>query len=579
MDMSQVENFGAAIRILDDVWERLKLYPFFRGINQSLEKLPDLSFAAAEERSEFAGHILDKMRNVDCSSLPYDLNYTLDIAKRYAERWRREKDIYWLVFDPSGFGFYAMFAATPYGGGYLLNSLNATFKNYQFDRPGAEDRYIGLVRDYAEIVCQMLERTQGQSELGIRMPRLQLDQAIPILDGIRAGAKGILIPESSRLMGLKGHGVAAKIAAVVEREVLPAFDRFIEFLGDPSYRLLAPESVGLTMFEGGAEAYAYLVKHYTTMELTVDQVHKEGLQRVAYVRSQIQDLLDKVEFVGSPFEYLRSIQDNPTWRASDPGAIEHFFNRYITQIRPHLERVFNFKPKAEYGVEALPESLSKSMTFGFFSGPSKVQERGIYFYNAKNLSMSALNNIPALTYHELVPGHHFHIATQRENESLHPIRQNCFINAFNEGWAEYAATLAGELGMYREPEEIFGRLMSDAFLSCRLVVDTGMNALGWSIEEARRYLRENAFLTEAEIDSETIRYACDIPAQSLAYKLGEGVILEAREKMRDALGSRFDIRDFHDAVLRPGALPLPVVKQHVEVETRRIAEAHDLLSR
>ena len=152
------------------------------------------------------------------------------------------------------------------------------------------------------------------------------------------------------------------------------------------------------------------------------------------------------------------------------------------------------------------------------------------------------------------------------------MRRKSFVNAYNEGWAEYAATLAGEMGMYPEPEERFGRLMMDAFLTCRLVVDSGMNALGWTLEQARDYLRENSFMPEKEIRSETVRYSCDIPGQALAYKLGDTALYEMREAMRTALGNRFDIRDFHDAVLKPGALPLPLLRQHVEARTRALAE-------
>ncbi len=155
---------------------------------------------------------------------------------------------------------------------------------------------------------------------------------------------------------------------------------------------------------------------------------------------------------------------------------------------------------------------------------------------------------------------------------LHPVRANSFVNAFNEGWAEYAATLAGEIGMYQQPEEQFGRLMMDSFLTCRLVVDAGMNALDWGLEQARQYLRENSFMPETEICSETLRYSSDIPGQALAYKLGEHFLVDCREKMRAALGDRFDIRDFHDAVLMPGALPLPIVADNVAQATVALLE-------
>jgi uncharacterized protein (DUF885 family) len=204
------------------------------------------------------------------------------------------------------------------------------------------------------------------------------------------------------------------------------------------------------------------------------------------------------------------------------------------------------------------------MTFGYYAPPTPGNPVGRFLINIDNVSRSAMPYAASLNYHELVPGHHLHFASQAENAALHPLRSYGFVNAFNEGWAKYAATLAGEIGMYEAPEERFGRLIMDAFAICRLVVDTGMNALGWSLEQARDYMRANAFLSEAEIRSESIRYSCDIPAQGLPYKLGEYFLAEQREVMRAALGDSFDIREFHDAMLRPGALPLPLVAANVD---------------
>ena len=249
------------------------------------------------------------------------------------------------------------------------------------------------------------------------------------------------------------------------------------------------------------------------------------------------------------------------------------FQRYIDRLTPHIDPNFRSKPKAPHGVAALPRVMSTAMTFGYYARPTPSQSEGLYIFNAVNLAQSPLLNIAALTYHELVPGHHLHIALQQENDVLHPLRRYSFINAFNEGWAEYAAMLAGELGLYASPEERFGRLMMDAFLTCRLIVDTGLNALGWTLEEARDYLREYSFMGEAEIRSETLRYSCDIPGQSLAYKLGETFLREAREKMRATLDGRFDIRDFHDAVLRAGAMPFPLLGWYLDAVARQLAES------
>jgi uncharacterized protein (DUF885 family) len=285
---------------------------------------------------------------------------------------------------------------------------------------------------------------------------------------------------------------------------------------------------------------------------------------MAAVRDAMTALLADIGFDGTPEDYAKAIEADPAWRAADVAGVEAVFRRYIDRIAPHIDDYFDFKPKAAHDVAPLPAALSASMTFGFYDAPKPGEPIGRYLFNAENLARNALANIAALNYHELVPGHHFHLATQQENEALHPLRSNAFVNAFNEGWAEYAATLAGEMGMYEQPEERFGRLIMDAFLTCRLVVDTGMNALGWSLDQARDYMRANAFMPETEVRSESIRYSCDIPGQALAYKLGEFFLRDLREKMRAAQGKDFDIRRFHDAVLRPGALPLALVAENIE---------------
>ncbi len=250
-------------------------------------------------------------------------------------------------------------------------------------------------------------------------------------------------------------------------------------------------------------------------------------------------------------------------------GVGDLFRKYMERLKPELADYFSFEPVKPYDAAPLPEALESTMTFGFYQEPMGEQKSGIYYYNGANLTRNMLANVAALNYHELVPGHHFHITTQRNNNALHPLSKNAFFNAFNEGWAEYAATLAGEMGCYEEPEERFGRLMMDAFLTCRLVVDTGMNVLGWSLEKARDYMREYSTMPEAEILTETVRYSCDIPGQSLAYKLGDTQILNLRKKMQDAQGDKFDIREFHNAVLTYPGLPLADLEYHIDHVIKR----------
>jgi uncharacterized protein (DUF885 family) len=204
------------------------------------------------------------------------------------------------------------------------------------------------------------------------------------------------------------------------------------------------------------------------------------------------------------------------------------------------------------------------MTFGYYQWPTPAEPTGRYFYNGSSLDERPLVQAAALIYHELIPGHHFQVSLQTENEDLPSFRRNSFPTAFSEGWAEYASGLAGEMGMYGEPYDRYGRLASEIFLASRLVVDTGMNALGWPREEALDYLRERLLESETQLATETLRYSVDIPGQALAYKVGAMAILDLRRHAREELGEGFDVRRFHQAVLDHGAMPLDVLAEHVE---------------
>jgi uncharacterized protein (DUF885 family) len=289
------------------------------------------------------------------------------------------------------------------------------------------------------------------------------------------------------------------------------------------------------------------------------------------IENAVSAVQGELGFAGDRDGFTRYLNDDVKWRANTIEGVTAIFHRYIERLKPRLADAFSSLPKASYGIRPLAATLERSMTYGYYDPPRSDRADGFYAFNAANLTRQPLFHIGALTYHELMPGHHMQFATQQENSALHPFRAHSFVNAYIEGWAEYAATFAGELGMYECPEERYGRLVMDAFLTTRLVVDTGMNALGWSLERARDYMRAHSRLVEPEILTESVRYSCDIPGQSLAYKLGDTHILGMREQMREALGSRFALSDFHASVLKPGALPMPDLQWHLEheIEQRR----------
>jgi uncharacterized protein (DUF885 family) len=541
---------------------------------EPVDRLPVPDEADAERKAELGARLSGMAAQIDLAALPHDLATTVKVSTDLAERWSNSHRWWWLVHDPLGVGFYGLFGPTAYCGGFTLNGFFNTLGRQPLRRRADLDRYLALVGDITAFVGAMRDRLQGQAERQIVMPAVQLAQARVLVRGLAASAPARLRPDPARLSEVdQADPFLRELDARLSGELAPAFEQLSGLL-EGDYGERAGERVGLSQYPGGREIYEALIPHYLTQRLTAEQVHEAGHRRMADIRGQMAALRADAGFTGSDQAYLQALAGEPRWRAETSEGVAEVFRRYIARFRPHVERLFHASPKAPYDVKPLPEALTGAMTFGFYEAPPSPGETGHYVFNGVNLTRNALNNVAALNYHELVPGHHFHLSSQRENELLAPLRKHAFFNAYNEGWAEYAATLAGEAGCYEEPEERFGRLMMDAFLTCRLVVDTGMNAFDWSLEQARAYMRDNSFMPETEIQSESVRYSCDIPGQSLAYKLGDTFLMEARERMRAALGDRFDIRDFHEAVLGPGALPLPLVAENVARATaERLAAA------
>ncbi|MBW2368557.1 MAG: DUF885 domain-containing protein [Deltaproteobacteria bacterium] len=560
-----ISTLGSATRLIEDAWllEMQNTQVAF-SLGHKVDRLPDISLEAITENARRWREIGEKALAIGEDSLPHDMAVNLRNIRFNARHRSRQDDWYWLVFDPAGVGFYGLFAGTAYCGGFMFNSLAADLlARFRFDDAGDLDRYAGLLADTTRLIHQMAARTEGQAQRGIYMPKCQIDQARVLLERLKQAVMAAAAVSDERLGNLATPEFKARLAQLIQKDIGGAFDQFISLLGD-DYRAQAPEAVGMAQYPGGAEIYAELVKLHTTQDLTPQQVHDAGLNRIQEIRSRMAAIRDEVGFDGDDLAYLAGIDEDPAWRADTADGVQAVFRGYIERIKPLYDQYFYEPPPDDYDAEALPAALEGSMTFGFFDAPGPGKLKGRYLFNAANLTKKGLCNIASLNYHELVPGHHLHLSTQKNNQAVHPIQNFAFPNAFNEGWAEYAGTLAGELGCYSKPEERFGRLVMDAFLSCRLVVDTGMNTFGWTLEKARDYMRENAFMSEAEVFSESVRYSCDIPAQSLAYKLGDIQMLRLREKMQVALGEKFDIRDFHQAVLHPGGMPLPDLEWHID---------------
>ncbi len=355
--------------------------------------------------------------------------------------------------------------------------------------------------------------------------------------------------------------------AAITNSVIPAFGEFQTFFVN-EYAPSARRTLGATRLPNGRAYYADLVRYYTTLpDATPQSVHRTGLNEVRRIRAEMEAIVREVGFDGTFSEFLTFLRTDPQFY---PTSAEQLLNRaaWITrEIDGHLPEYFGRLPRTPYTIEPVPAAFAPNYTAGRYN-PGPLGGAGTYWVNTYALNTRSLYNLPALTAHEAAPGHHIQGALARELTGLPRFRLNFYPHSFGEGWGLYSERLVGEMGIYHTPYERFGQLTYEMWRACRLVVDTGMHSMGWSRQRALDYLAENTALSTHEIRTEVDRYI-GWPGQALAYKIGELKIVELRQRAQTALGDRFDIRAFHDAVLANGGVTLPVLEQEIDAYIAR----------
>lgn len=351
--------------------------------------------------------------------------------------------------------------------------------------------------------------------------------------------------------------------AAMENAVLPAYRDLHGFLKD-EYAPRARATVGIGTTPEGRSYYTALVRHFTTLDLTPDEVHDIGLSEVARIRSEMDEIIEELEFDGSFADFLDFLRTDPQFYATSEEQLLKEAAWMAKQVDGRMPEFFGTLPRLSYGVMPVPKEIAPNYTTGRYWGGSPEQGRaGNYVVNTYDLKQRPLYNLPALTLHEGVPGHHHQISLGQELEDLPRFRRNLYPNAFGEGWGLYSEKLGVEMGLYKTPYENFGRLTYEMWRACRLVVDTGMHWKGWSREQAEACFFENSALAAHNIRTEVERYI-SWPGQALAYKIGEMKIIELRQRAEKALGDKFSIRDFHDAVLLDGGVPLDILEAKID---------------
>jgi len=352
-----------------------------------------------------------------------------------------------------------------------------------------------------------------------------------------------------------------KLAAdAITRSVLPAHKTLLKFMRD-EYMPGATKSIAAYDLPDGKAFYQSQVREYATTDMTPEQIHQIGLDEVAKIKAEMLAIKEQVGFKGDLPAFNDFLRTDPQFYVTTPQALLDRAAWTAKEFDGKAAQYFGRLPRSRFGIIPVPDDIAPFYTGGR-GGP------GVYLVNTWNLPARPLYSLPALTLHESAPGHAFQMPLAAENKDLPPFRQFTYISAYGEGWALYSERLGVEMDMYHTPYETYGMLSYQMWRACRLVVDTGIHAKGWTREQAQNYLLENTALSRHEVTTEVDRYIA-WPGQALSYYLGEMAIWKARHKAEAALGEKFDLRQFHDAVLQLGSVPLPVLEARVD---RFIAE-------
>lgn len=349
---------------------------------------------------------------------------------------------------------------------------------------------------------------------------------------------------------------------LVEKTVLPLYQGFYDFMTQ-SYIPNARQQIAASALPDGPDFYQNRVEYYTTLPMSAEEVHQLGLKEVARIKLEMEQVIADVNFKGTFAEFLHFLRTDPQFYPKTAVELLKEAAYIAKKADAMLPKYFGKLPRTPYGIEPVPAEIAPKYTTGRYSGSNRDDQPGYYWVNTYALDKRPLYEMEALTLHEAVPGHHLQISLNKELTDLPNFRRYSYISAFGEGWGLYSEYLGLEAGFYQDPYSNFGRLTYEMWRAARLVVDTGMHAKGWTRQQAIDFMASNTALSMHNVNTEIDRYI-SWPGQALSYKVGELTIKRLRAKAENALGDKFNIREFHDAILENGSVPMPILEQMID---------------
>jgi uncharacterized protein (DUF885 family) len=553
---SVASRLSAQNALFDDSWQAsLKMNPIQAtavGDYRYNDQLGDYSLAAPAARHQRELADLASIKAIDPTGFPEQDLISHDLFLRQLQQRVEDFDLkeYEMPLSASG------------GGGGIHANLADLPLSMPFDSVKHYEDYIARLHQIPRALLQ----TEEVLRAGVN------DHLVPvrfIAEKIPGQAEGV-ITNNPFILPLKKfpagfsdadkNRLTSEIISTVNNEVFPAYKQFAAFI-TTDYIPYTRSTLSVNSLGGGKRRYQATLRRFTTTDLTASQIHEIGLKEVDRITGEMVALA-KANGYKDLASFRDHIENDPKYQASSADAIVEDFRKYIAQMQPHLPELFNLLPKTAVTVEPIPPFQASAATH-YQSGTPDGKRPGRVSVAVSDPTHRSYINDEAVAYHEGVPGHHLQITIQQSLTGLPEFRKHGGNSAYTEGWGLYAEELGKEIGFYQDPGSDYGRLRSELFRAVRLVVDTGIHDMGWSRDQVVEYMRNSHAIDEPTIQAETDRYISG-PGQACSYKLGQLKIRELRERAKQQLGPRFDLKTFHDEILSGGALPLDVLDARVD---------------
>ena len=545
--------------VTQSVWEYdLKEYPLsatYYGDHRFNDRIERVRVADHQRRASKKSEFLRQLKAIDRVELPAGDLLNLDLLT-----WSVEEDV-------NAFKY----------GNYLLPITNRSGFHIYF--PDSRKRaplesvadfenYIQRLRGFEQYADDHVQLMRTAVEKGVTLPGVVIqnlaDSITPhiVEDPTKSLMYEPLKTMPDRISDADQQRLRAAAKEAILDGIVKGYKLFLAFV-QKEYLPAARTTIAASALPNGREYYRWCVRHHTTLDLTPEEIHQIGLSEVKRIREEMDQVIKQVGFEGDFAAFVQHLRTDPKFYAKSPEELMEFVALILKRTDGRLPKLFRKLPRTPYGLLEIPSYIAPQTTAAYYMQPSGDGSRaGFYYINTYDLKSRPLYGMEALSLHEAVPGHHLQLALQQELENLPEFRRFMGVTAFIEGWGLYAERLGLEMGFFTDPYQNFGRLNYEIWRACRLVVDTGMHQLGWTRQQAIDFMAENSALAMLDIRNEVDRYIA-WPGQALAYKMGELKIRELRRTAEEKLAGDFDVREFHEVVLRDGSVPLSILEANV----------------